>query len=91
MINWCVLHRAFSRTLLAQNIGVVVVGFPATPITEARARFCVSAAHTRPMLDKVGGLNQTAELLFLFLLAPALWSRHVMLNSCSLISHVPRC
>ncbi|XP_056616578.1 serine palmitoyltransferase 3 [Triplophysa dalaica] len=44
---------AFSRAMLERKIGVVVVGFPATPITEARARFCVSAAHTREMLDKV--------------------------------------
>ncbi|KAG5266893.1 hypothetical protein AALO_G00237470 [Alosa alosa] len=55
---------AFSRTMLQKNIGVVVVGFPATPITEARARFCVSAAHTRPMLDKVlQALNETGDLL----------------------------
>ena len=45
--------RAFSREMLKRKIGVVVVGFPATPITEARARFCVSAAHTRAMLDEV--------------------------------------
>ncbi|XP_074531193.1 serine palmitoyltransferase 3 isoform X1 [Halichoeres trimaculatus] len=44
---------AFSREMLARKIGVVVVGFPATPITEARARFCLSAAHTRAMLDQV--------------------------------------
>uniref|UniRef100_A0A667YS04 Serine palmitoyltransferase, long chain base subunit 3 n=1 Tax=Myripristis murdjan TaxID=586833 RepID=A0A667YS04_9TELE len=44
---------AFSRAMLERRIGVVVVGFPATPITEARARFCVSAAHTRAMLDQV--------------------------------------
>ncbi|KAJ7341637.1 hypothetical protein JRQ81_005976 [Phrynocephalus forsythii] len=44
---------AFSRRMLAKRIGVVVVGFPATPITESRARFCVSAAHTREMLDTV--------------------------------------
>ncbi|XP_048061394.1 serine palmitoyltransferase 3 [Megalobrama amblycephala] len=44
---------AFSRAMLKRKIGVVVVGFPATPITEARARFCVSAAHTKDMLDKV--------------------------------------
>ncbi|XP_062375602.1 serine palmitoyltransferase 3 [Sardina pilchardus] len=55
---------AFSRTMLQKNIGVVVVGFPATPITEARARFCVSAAHTRPMLDKVlQALDETGDLL----------------------------
>nr|XP_033808011.1 serine palmitoyltransferase 2 isoform X1 [Geotrypetes seraphini] len=42
---------AFGREMLKRNIGVVVVGFPATPIIESRARFCVSAAHTREMLD----------------------------------------
>ncbi|XP_039593749.1 serine palmitoyltransferase 3 [Polypterus senegalus] len=51
---------AFAREMLKRKIGVVVVGFPATPITEARARFCVSAAHTTPMLDKV--LNALDEL-----------------------------
>ncbi|XP_066280595.1 serine palmitoyltransferase 2-like [Branchiostoma lanceolatum] len=44
---------AFSRELYQQNVGVVVVGFPATPLVESRARFCLSAAHTREMLDKV--------------------------------------
>lgn len=45
--------RAFGREMLKRNIGTVVVGFPATPIIESRARFCVSAAHTREMLDTV--------------------------------------
>uniref|UniRef100_A0A672T388 serine C-palmitoyltransferase n=1 Tax=Sinocyclocheilus grahami TaxID=75366 RepID=A0A672T388_SINGR len=40
---------AFGREMLKRNIGTVVVGFPATPIIESRARFCVSAAHTREM------------------------------------------
>lgn len=54
--------RAFARHLLERKIGVVVVGFPATPLAEARARFCVSAAHTREMLDTVSahGLAETA-------------------------------
>uniref|UniRef100_UPI00398EF2A8 serine palmitoyltransferase 2-like isoform X1 n=1 Tax=Pristiophorus japonicus TaxID=55135 RepID=UPI00398EF2A8 len=42
---------AFGREMLKRNIGVVVVGFPATPIIESRARFCVSAAHSTEMLD----------------------------------------
>uniref|UniRef100_A0AAY4DZN0 serine C-palmitoyltransferase n=1 Tax=Denticeps clupeoides TaxID=299321 RepID=A0AAY4DZN0_9TELE len=42
---------AFGREMLKRNIGTVVVGFPATPIIESRARFCISAAHTREMLD----------------------------------------
>ncbi|CAH2255515.1 serine palmitoyltransferase 3 [Pelobates cultripes] len=44
---------AFARHMLERKIGVVVVGFPATPITEARARFCISASHTKEMLDTV--------------------------------------
>lgn len=47
------IFRAFGREMLKRNIGTVVVGFPATPIIESRARFCVSAAHTREMLDTV--------------------------------------
>lgn len=46
-------YRAFGREMLKRKIGVVVVGFPATPIIESRARFCLSAAHTRKMLDEV--------------------------------------
>lgn len=44
---------AFSREMLARGIAVVVVGFPATPIIESRSRFCLSAAHTPEMLEKV--------------------------------------
>ncbi|XP_065919421.1 serine palmitoyltransferase 2-like isoform X2 [Dysidea avara] len=42
---------AFSRECLRRNLGVVVVGYPATPIIEGRSRICISAAHTREMLD----------------------------------------
>uniref|UniRef100_A0A8C6T171 serine C-palmitoyltransferase n=1 Tax=Neogobius melanostomus TaxID=47308 RepID=A0A8C6T171_9GOBI len=57
---------AFAREMLRRKIGVVVVGFPATPITEARARFCLSAAHTRPMLDQVlHHLNEVGDMLCL--------------------------
>uniref|UniRef100_A0A3P8R6A8 serine C-palmitoyltransferase n=1 Tax=Astatotilapia calliptera TaxID=8154 RepID=A0A3P8R6A8_ASTCA len=48
---------AFGREMLKRNIGTVVVGFPATPIIESRARFCVSAAHTREMLDTVSPIS----------------------------------
>jgi serine palmitoyltransferase len=43
---------AFSRECVSHGLATVVVGFPATPIIEARARFCLSAAHTKKMLDK---------------------------------------
>ncbi|CAO2578588.1 Serine palmitoyltransferase 3 [Lemmus lemmus] len=55
---------AFGRHLLKKNIGVVVVGFPATALAEGRARFCLSSAHTREMLDKVS-IHLPAELLLL--------------------------
>mmetsp|Transcript_13963 Transcript_13963/g.16862 ORF Transcript_13963/g.16862 Transcript_13963/m.16862 type:complete len:487 (-) Transcript_13963:457-1917(-) len=42
---------AFSRECLKQNLAVVVVGFPATPLLLARARICISAAHTRKDLE----------------------------------------
>ncbi|XP_031728684.1 serine palmitoyltransferase 2b [Anarrhichthys ocellatus] len=55
---------AFGREMLKRNIGTVVVGFPATPIIESRARFCVSAAHTREMLDTaLEATNEVGDLL----------------------------
>lgn len=43
---------AFSRECLARGLGVVVVGYPATPVITSRVRFCISAAHDRDTLDK---------------------------------------
>uniref|UniRef100_A0A8C9TSB2 serine C-palmitoyltransferase n=1 Tax=Scleropages formosus TaxID=113540 RepID=A0A8C9TSB2_SCLFO len=55
---------AFGREMLKRNIGVVVVGFPATPIIESRARFCVSAAHTKEMLDvALSAISEVGDLL----------------------------
>ncbi|BFZ07191.1 hypothetical protein BsWGS_10230 [Bradybaena similaris] len=42
----------FSRETLKRGLATVVVGFPATPLIETRARFCLSAAHTKEMLDE---------------------------------------
>jgi len=41
-----------TRELLKRGVGVVVVGTPATPLTLARARFCMSASHTKQHLDQ---------------------------------------
>lgn len=41
------------RAALKQNVALVGAGFPATPLLEARVRFCLSSAHTKEMLDKV--------------------------------------
>lgn len=41
----------FSRECFKRGLAVVVVGFPAVPLLLSRARFCISAAHTREDLD----------------------------------------
>lgn len=41
-----------SRAMLARGLGSVVVGFPATPLTTGRARFCLSASHRLDDLDR---------------------------------------
>jgi len=43
---------AFSRECLKKGLAVVVVGFPATPLILSRARFCLSASHTRKNLEE---------------------------------------
>jgi serine palmitoyltransferase len=42
----------FNRLMLEHGVACVTVGFPATGLTGGRVRFCLSAAHTREMLDK---------------------------------------
>jgi serine palmitoyltransferase len=42
---------AFSRMLLKRGIAVVTVGYPGTKIDEALTRVCISASHTREILD----------------------------------------
>lgn len=55
---------AFSREMLKRGVGVVVVGFPATPIIESRSRFCLSAAHTPEMINKVlSALDEVGDIL----------------------------
>ncbi|KAJ8411794.1 hypothetical protein AAFF_G00154320 [Aldrovandia affinis] len=67
---------AFGREMLKRNIGVVVVGFPATPIIESRARFCISAAHTKEMLDTaLSAISEVGDLL------QVKYSRHRILPS----------
>ncbi|KAK6181302.1 hypothetical protein SNE40_009185 [Patella caerulea] len=55
---------SISRKALERGLGVVVVGFPATPVIEGRVRLCMSAAHTKEMLDKtLDILNQLGDEL----------------------------
>lgn len=53
---------AFSREAAKENLAVVVVGFPATPVLLSRVRFCISAGHTREQLDAaIEGLKKVAR------------------------------
>ncbi|KAG2204342.1 hypothetical protein INT47_009384 [Mucor saturninus] len=57
---------AFSRELLKRGIAVVLVGYPATPIISARARFCISASHTKQDLDyAIQAISEVGDLLML--------------------------
>ncbi|KAI9494488.1 pyridoxal phosphate-dependent transferase [Zychaea mexicana] len=62
---------AFSRGLLERGIAVCLGGYPATPIISSRARFCVSAAHTREDLDfALKQISEVGDLLMLKLVEP---------------------
>jgi len=55
---------AFSRECLKRGLAVVVVGFPAVPILMSRARFCISAGHTRQDLDRaLGEIDEVVDVL----------------------------
>lgn len=41
------------REAMKRNVAIVGAGYPATPILQARVRFCLSSAHTKEMLDQV--------------------------------------
>jgi len=55
---------AFSRECLKRGVAVVVVGFPATSVVLSRARFCISAGHTKEDLDyAVQVIDEVASLI----------------------------
>ena len=43
--------HSITAALSRRGIATVGVGFPATNMVEERVRFCVSASHTKEMLD----------------------------------------
>jgi len=49
--------------MLKRNVAVVTVGFPATPLVLGRVRFCLSASHTKEMLDEVNQYNFISKLI----------------------------
>lgn len=57
---------AFVRDLMDEKIATVGVGYPATPLTESRVRFCLSAAHNQEMLDMtLGCIDKVGDRLHL--------------------------
>ena len=53
---------ALVNGLLERGVASVGVGFPATEMTEERARFCVSAGHTKEMLDRaLDAISEVAD------------------------------
>lgn len=57
---------AFSRLMLERNIAVVIVAYPATPLTESRVRFCISASLTKGDIDYVlRHVDEVGDMLFL--------------------------
>ena len=66
MIYFPAKVAAFSRECLKRGLAIVVVGFPATDVILSRARFCISAGHTRIDLEKaVKILDEVSDLLML--------------------------
>ncbi|KAI5173206.1 serine palmitoyltransferase [Nematocida sp. LUAm3] len=62
----------FSRLALNENIAVVVVGYPATPVISSRVRFCLSIAHTKEDLDRaLSVIDQIGNLLGLKYVKPS--------------------
>jgi len=57
---------AFSRQMLKRGIAAVVVGYPATDKNTGRARFCLSAGHTREDLDRaLGEISEVGDIIML--------------------------
>ena len=55
---------AFSRECLKRGVAIVVVGFPATSVILSRARFCISAGHTKRDLEfAVKVIDEVSSLL----------------------------
>ncbi|XP_040575849.1 serine palmitoyltransferase 2 [Lepeophtheirus salmonis] len=56
--------RAFVYELLLRNLATVTVGFPGISLTNERARFCLSAGHTKEMVDQaLKAIQEVGDLL----------------------------
>lgn len=48
----CAIFSAVIRLAQEKGLGFIGAGYPATSLTTGRVRFCISASHTKPMLDR---------------------------------------
>jgi len=80
----------FRRMMLARKtpIVVVVVAYPATSLTTARVRFCVSASHTKDDIDTVlQACDEIGDVLDLKPLPGERWSiERIMNNAAELVN-----
>uniref|UniRef100_H2YZY6 serine C-palmitoyltransferase n=1 Tax=Ciona savignyi TaxID=51511 RepID=H2YZY6_CIOSA len=54
----------FSREMLARGYGVVVAGFPSTPLGESRVRFCISSALSKQqILDALEAISDIGDIM----------------------------
>merc|ERR1711871_467002 len=66
MIYFPAKIAAFSRECLKRGLAIVVVGFPATSVILSRARFCISAGHTREDLNQaLSIIKEVSQLMWM--------------------------
>lgn len=66
MIYFPAKIAAFSRECLKRGLAIVVVGFPATSVILSRARFCISAGHTKDDLNQaLSIIKEVSQLMWM--------------------------
>jgi serine palmitoyltransferase len=56
--------KAFMIECHKYKLATIVVGFPAIPMTKERARFCMSAGHTKDMIDQaLHGIDKVGDYI----------------------------
>ena len=90
------VSRAVNREMLKRGCAVVTVGFPATLLTESRVRFCISAGHTKDMLDHVSRLEWKLVLFMVIyrVVCPPrpfeLWMKSAISSRCAIPKEIHR-
>ncbi|KAI0246181.1 serine palmitoyltransferase 2 [Lactifluus subvellereus] len=83
----CVFHRMMRAR--KTPIVVVVVAYPATSLVTARARFCVSAAHTKDDIDTIlQACDEIGDVLDLKHLPGERWSLERIMNGAAELANM---